>query len=410
MKIDSRIILLPIIFFFLSAFCPAQTKTPVPSAILEEQLTVASRIGDVETVKKLLALGVSAKTRDRFDQPAILLAVRGDQWSGDKAFQIIDLLLKHGADINDKNIFGTTPLMITQNISKFGSNDDFFIKRGADVKAKDKFGGTLADFPYFGTDPKYPHYAEEKDKVTLDEREAYWRFALEGGFAKLGAKGNEFSRLPNGLTVMMALVYYGDNYALDLLSREENFKMRDENGDSTLFYAVLGDCFRCLFGIEDKAFVNQPNKAGETALIRAARYDRDFIALRLLQKGADPNIRDKTGKTALFYAAEFDYSNIIVNLIAGGANPNLRNSDDLTPLMIAAKAGNKMAVTAFIFAKKMARQAKLEARKSKKKADLNLAQRLAQIDLNAKNSKGETALSLARENGHREIVKLLQSP
>jgi len=58
----------------------------------------------------------------------------------------------------------------------------------------------------------------------------------------------------------------------------------------------------------------------------------------------------------------------------------------------------------------MARQAKLEARKSKKKADLNLAQRLAQIDLNAKNSKGETALSLARENGHREIVKLLQSP
>jgi ankyrin repeat protein len=410
MKIDSRIILLPVILFFLPAICPAQTKTPVPPAILEEQLTVASRKGDVETVKKLLALGVSAKARDRFDQPAILLAVRGDQWSREKAFQIIDLLLKHGADINDKNVFGTTPLMITQNISKFGGSDDIFIERGADVKVKDKFGGTLADFPYFGTEPKYPHYAEEKDQIELDHREIYWRLTLEGGFAELSGEGNQFSRLPNGLSVMMALVYYGDNYAVDLLSREENFKMTDENGDSTLFYAVLGDCDRCLFGVEDKAFINRLNKAGETALIRAARYDRGLIAVNLLRKGADPNIRDKTGKTALFYAAEYDYSEIIINLIAGGANPNLRNSDDLTPLMSAAKAGNRKAVTAFIFAKKIARKSKLEARKSKKKADLLLAQRFAQIDLNSKNSKGETALSLARESGHREIVELLQSP
>jgi len=217
-------------------------------------------------------------------------------------------------------------------------------------------------------------------------------------------------RHSNGATLLMALAYYNHTTFMNLdfmMDYKNELSEADQNGDTWLFYAVQGNCKNGIDWAENHPQINRTNKIGETALIRAAQFDRDYLVLLLLRNTANPDYIDQTGKSALFYSAEYDYFQTTLNLIIGRAETNVRNPEDLTPLMLASKLGNKKAVTAFLLAKKMALQAKLTAQKSKKQSDIILAKTLGKISLNTRNSRGETALSLARKNGHQEIVKLL---
>ncbi len=52
------------------------------------------------------------------------------------------------------------------------------------------------------------------------------------------------------------------------------------------------------------AHVNDRTSEGRTALMFAAMNRKDMIIRLLLNRGADPNIRDHTGKDAMWYAEE----------------------------------------------------------------------------------------------------------
>lgn len=72
---------------------------------------------------------------------------------------------------------------------------------------------------------------------------------------------------------------------------------------------------------------------GEAALhITVKRGDVPYTTF-LLQKGADPNIRDGKGNTPMLIAIESGHGEMVPLLVAGRANVNLANGSGETPLI-----------------------------------------------------------------------------
>lgn len=91
--------------------------------------------------------------------------------------------------------------------------------------------------------------------------------------------------------------------------------------------------------------------SGETALhIVVRRGDLPYTTF-LLQKGADPNIRDRRNNTPLLIAVETGNASLVPLLIAGRANPNLANASGVTPLILATQLRNAEAVRLLLAAK-----------------------------------------------------------
>lgn len=91
--------------------------------------------------------------------------------------------------------------------------------------------------------------------------------------------------------------------------------------------------------------------SGETALhIVVRRGDLSYTTF-LLQKGADPNIRDRRNNTPLLIAVETGNAPLIPLLIAGRANANLANASGVTPLILATQLRNAEAVRLLLAAK-----------------------------------------------------------
>ncbi len=74
--------------------------------------------------------------------------------------------------------------------------------------------------------------------------------------------------------------------------------------------------------------VNAQSSDGNTPLLIATGTDQVNLVQKLLDKGADPNIKNLLGDTALFYASEA----VIPLLVAKGADVNAEGSNGMTPL------------------------------------------------------------------------------
>jgi ankyrin repeat protein len=93
------------------------------------------------------------------------------------------------------------------------------------------------------------------------------------------------------------------------------------------------------------AQVDQKNKRGESALMRAASQGqteavRALIMCRVkLKLGADPNVQDQDGQTALMEAAGRGKSDVVAELLGAGAQVDQKNKRGESALMRAASQG-----------------------------------------------------------------------
>ena len=119
---------------------------------------------------------------------------------------------------------------------------------------------------------------------------------------------------------------------------------------------------------------------GRTPLMIAIELGIISVAERLIECGADVNIKDEDGETALMYASKDGYIEVVKLLLEHGAVIDMKTEYGDTALMYASKDGY-----------------------------IEIVKLLLEhgADVNIKDEGGRTALMIASSNGHVEIVKLL---
>jgi ankyrin repeat protein len=159
--------------------------------------------------------------------------------------------------------------------------------------------------------------------------------------------------------------------------------------------------------IERGADVNAANRFGHTALWCAAMNGRADVVGALLQGGADVNKADVKGCAPLSFAAS---ASIAKMLIERGADVNAANRLGGTALLLAAQEGHADVVEALL-------QAGADVNKADENglaplcvaASASIATMLIErgADVNAANRFGSTALLIAGRKGRADVVKAL---
>jgi len=122
---------------------------------IQDQLSEAIDNENLEHVEELLKKGADANKLDRLNQTPLMVAAVCN------SMEIIQLLLTHGAKVNEKGHEGNTPLHCAVDISIDGTiqsgggpGDEptdiiiFLIENGADLHAKNIHGKTPVDWAH----------------------------------------------------------------------------------------------------------------------------------------------------------------------------------------------------------------------------------------------------------------------
>jgi uncharacterized protein len=133
--------------------------------------------------------------------------------------------------------------------------------------------------------------------------------------------------------------------------------------------------------MQDGADVNLRQADGASALHWAAYYGDAGLALLLLEAGADASAANRQGSTPMWLAASQGNAAMISALLDGGADPNEKLPLGRRPLMLAARSGHVDAVRALL----------------DQGADPNAKE----------DARGTTALMQAADQGHADVIALL---
>jgi ankyrin repeat protein len=249
--------------------------------------------------------------------------------------------------------------------------------------------------------------------------------AAAGGHAEvcrmlLDAGANPHLTNANGQTAMMLLAQIGRNkIAEDLPRLRVNVLHRaDEGADKPTSRDVTPS---------EAAAMQQWADAGDTAIVKA-----------LIAKKADLQARDKDKQTALMLAVKNSSAAVVQTLIKAGADVNAKDAAGQNTLMQVVEKGHiSRAPQLFSFelqrgvedikrnpslfntpdGKKIAANTKAAAAKQQAEViqraiaqDVAIIKVLlsAGVDLNVKDSKGQTALQMAKQLHHAAIVTLLE--
>lgn len=115
---------------------------------------------------------------------------------------------------------------------------------------------------------------------------------------------------------------------------------------STLFAAADRNCIELATRLLDQgASVEARDRLGARPLSRAARSGHLEMVDLLLQRGAPIDARDLAGATALYVAAERGQTAVVQRLIDKGADAELKGRSGTSPLAAAAFAGRNQVVS-----------------------------------------------------------------
>jgi len=281
--------------------------------------------GDLDLAAFLLAHGAVADVEAAESPDGVALAGDGIP-AGEALLQAVVfaeevdavyLLLSRGADPNVRGWRGQTPLhlaIVYEGTSNCRTGAVWLLlKHGADPNARDSEGRTPL------------HYAAARSSLHLKAAEVLVRH---------GADVNARDRL--GRT---PLYYAEDGGTVEyLIRRGADPNVRDAEGKTPLHHAVAsGRRWAAKALVEAGAEVDEDLAAALrlTPLHLAALRGDAAEVERLLNSGADPNVRDVFGRTPLHYAAARNHKAVAELLLSRGADPNAEDGE--TPLDLAAK-------------------------------------------------------------------------
>ena len=299
-----------------------------------------------------------------------------------KSFEMVQLMLEHGLDVNSLNAGDETPLWWA---AKNGNLDvaKLLLANGAFVDVQEKRGRT----------PLMAAIAHVKS-ISESQMETPEPLCKSLGPIAQVQKHEDVARL--------------------LITSGANINLCTVSGWAALHYAAEYGSLRIVeLLIGHGTNPNVTNKYRSTALHLAAKNGAPKVVELLLRHSANPNLTNKNGWTALHVAVNNHSLEIVDLLLRHGANPDVTINNGRTAMHLAARHGHKEIVQSLL-----AYDAILDARDEEgwnalHNAAKNGHEPTAQLllaynaDVKAPNLYGWTALHLAANGGHVNMVALL---
>ena len=265
-------------------------------------LMQAAAVGSPEAVRLLLESGPDVNARNGFDNTALIMAANQPEKAR--------MLVAKGADVNAQTKQGRTPLMLAATCDGCVNTVRLLISQGANVKAKDAQGDTALGLAADANDTETMRLllANGADAATVDG----------GGVTPL------FSAASNcNLDAVRMLLSKGANVnAADTFAGEVKFGKIQLIQLTPLMMAAAycsGDVIKTL--LDAGAKVNAKDIRDMTPLMLAVASEHQDLAVvkLLLDAGADVNAKSNMGETALDWAKKFGNREVIAQLSAAGA-------------------------------------------------------------------------------------------
>ena len=192
-----------------------------------------------------------------------------------------------------------------------------------------------------------------------------------------------------GGTALARAAEAGQDAMVDfLLAAKADINARAVSGSTPLFLAAeSGRVSTLRLLLTHKADPNIPGRGGLRPLAAAAFNGEAEMVDALLAAGADANAIDDSGKAAVLYAASKGYGAIVRRLGEAGVDLDRRYDHGLTALMWAAGYADEAGID--------------DVRQT---LGLLIEKGVA---LNAHDDRGKSALAIARDLRHREVVDFL---
>ena len=190
----------------------------------------------------------------------------------------------------------------------------------------------------------------------------------------------------SGWTALMIACRHGQEaVALKLVDKNANLEAQDSDNVTALMIACrYGQEAVALKLVEKNANLEAQNSEKLTALMIACGHNQEVVALKLVDKNANLEAQDREKWTAIMIACRYDQEAVALKLIDKNVEINLKNEEGQTILMFAVFSNQKNIVRVLL----------------NKDVDTNEIWKADKISY--------TALGLARAEGHREIIKMLE--
>lgn len=301
----------------------------------------AIRYGRTEIAKLLLSAGANVNATDNLGKTPIMMIMPKD-----KVRELYVLLISYKADLTQKDMYGDSVLHIATMMKVNIDELSILINNGADVNARNKYGVTPLLIAVQSDDLK---------TVKL----------LTSASADIHTK-DTYGKSP------LSMAFAGSSELFEAVINSKNATSQDSDGNTPLHIALLNSApiAKIMYIIGLTSDVDIRNMDGDSALYIATKNNMKEVGELILAKNADifasnkqndsplrvalrtPVVQDwlitsKTikatdgsGNSVLHYAAEWEYADAINSLLTKGADIHAKNANGETPLFNAAKSNS----------------------------------------------------------------------
>jgi len=322
------------------ALLKAGAKAQVRNHFGSTPLTEAAKLGDVELVRMLLDAGADSNSPSQDGETALMLA------SSVGSLPMAELLIQRGANVNAVETFRGQTALMWAAAENHPDIVDLLLKHHADVGVRAKYD----DWPRQMTSEPRAQFRQTGGLTALlyATRSGCYRCAVS--IVKAGADVNRPN--PDGITPLInAIDSRSYDIAMFLLDKGANPGVWDMTGRTPLYVAVDMNSYTGFSGFGNGSFAGFGEPLPPHPPSTATAMD---VANRLLGMGVDPNheltrMRPNgngrgrfadymmRGGTGPLMVATLSYDNVAIKaLLAHGAEVDVPNVFAVTPLMAAA--------------------------------------------------------------------------